>query len=394
MTETLTIRNFGPIKDVTIDIRKVTVLIGEQGTGKSTIVKLLNICRYFSFITDFDYFEKERNAFSFGLLSINLMEYINENTYLHYSCKHYSIEGITAKIKYDPTLGHDEHLFNYELKVNLEPKSDEFKKLLADLKKIHGGEEYFSLSETPVSFFQNNVAKVMDNPFYLPAERGLQSIFSLGKSSIQNLSDTLFNQLAKLDNISRRFNEETEIRPLGIFYKNVNGSGLVKKRESNSYYSLSGGASDYQSTIPVVLAIKYYSQIRKKSKTFFIEEPELHLFPNAQSLLVDYIVEHTNVYGHSMLVTTHSPYILASLNNLMSAHNAGRLDKKDTSKVIPEKCWLNPDEVSAYMLHNGTCEDIMDRDENMIKAEKIDGISGILNEQFDKLLGIEFEHKK
>ena len=56
--------------------------------------------------------------------------------------------------------------------------------------------------------------------FYIPTERGLQSIFSLGKNSIQNLSDSLFVQFAKLDQISKSFIEkEIEIEPLNIYFK-------------------------------------------------------------------------------------------------------------------------------------------------------------------------------
>src|SRR5213075_138050 len=133
----------------------------------------------------------------------------------------------------------------------------------------------------PTSFFQNEVAAVIDNPFYLPAERGLQSIFSLGKSSIQNISDALFNQLASLDQIARLFKDAISIEALDIDYRNENGQGLIKKAKETEYYSLYNGASGYQSTIPVILLIKYYNQIKRKKKTFIIEGPELSLFPTA-----------------------------------------------------------------------------------------------------------------
>lgn len=39
----LKINNFGPVKDATIELKSLVVLIGGQGTGKSTIAKLLTI---------------------------------------------------------------------------------------------------------------------------------------------------------------------------------------------------------------------------------------------------------------------------------------------------------------------------------------------------------------
>ena len=47
--------------------------------------------------------------------------------------------------------------------------------------------------------------------------------------------------------------------------------------------------------------------------------------------------------------------------------------------------------VGSYMLSNGKSDDIFDRDLKMIKAECIDGVSSILNEQFDNLLNLENE---
>ncbi|MEJ7682232.1 MAG: AAA family ATPase [Segetibacter sp.] len=243
----------------------------------------------------------------------------------------------------------------------------------------------------PTSFFQNDVAAVLDNPFYVPTERGLQSIFSLGKNSIQNLSDALFNQLAQLDQIARLFKNETKIEPLGISYKNENGKGYIKKDTDDKFYSLFNAASGYQSTIPIVLLVKYYSEIRKKLKTFIIEEPELNLFPTAQNKLMQYLVDKTMNYGNNMLLTTHSPYILTSLNNLTYAYKVGQLFNDEAEKIIDKKYWINPNDVSVYMmLSNGECEDIFDREEGLIKAEKIDGVTNILNEQFSSLLNLQF----
>lgn len=42
-TESLLIKNFGPIAEAAIDVNKVTVLIGRQGSGKSTVAKLYSV---------------------------------------------------------------------------------------------------------------------------------------------------------------------------------------------------------------------------------------------------------------------------------------------------------------------------------------------------------------
>ena len=40
MGKRLIVKNFGPIKEVDIDLKKINVFIGPQGSGKSTIAKI------------------------------------------------------------------------------------------------------------------------------------------------------------------------------------------------------------------------------------------------------------------------------------------------------------------------------------------------------------------
>ena len=53
MKETLHIKNFGPIKEVKLELGKVNVLIGEQGTGKSAIVRLIHLFHNQEFLFSF-----------------------------------------------------------------------------------------------------------------------------------------------------------------------------------------------------------------------------------------------------------------------------------------------------------------------------------------------------
>ena len=42
----ITIQNVGPIKDLTLPLNRINVLIGPQSSGKSTIAKLLSFCSW------------------------------------------------------------------------------------------------------------------------------------------------------------------------------------------------------------------------------------------------------------------------------------------------------------------------------------------------------------
>lgn len=400
MSEKLIIRNFGPIKDVELDLKKFNVIIGENATGKSTIAKVLAVCKYFSYIALDDAFIAGRTKFSSGLERWGLSDAIKNDSYIFYESDHYTlkVEQVVQPIWSEDANedGTYNNIFTHSFVPDLKAKSREFVQLLAELNKVVIKNRRSGSHPTnkiiPTSFYLNDVANVMDNPFYIPTERGLQSIFSLGQDSIPNLSNSLFNQFAKLDSIARDFKNETIIEPLEIIYKNVEGRGYFKKEGQHDFLSLYNGASGYKSAIPIVLVVKYYNEFKKKKKTFIIEEPELNLFPSAQKELINYLVEYTINKGNNALLTTHSPYTLTSLNNLMYAYEVGKKETEVTSEVIDKKYWLNPEEVSAYrLLADGTCEDIVDKGEDatLIKAEKIDEISGKLNENFDKLISLE-----
>ncbi|MFP5039959.1 AAA family ATPase [Parasediminibacterium sp. JCM 36343] len=398
MKETLIIKNFGPIKSVELELGRFNVFIGEQGTGKSTVAKLLAVCRYFSYITIDSPFNQGEAKFREGLSAWGLNDSIKKDSYIYYKCKHYSvvIEQKPIKITENiPGKGISNIDTIYSFMPKLKAISNEFTNLLSELERITKPKESSDYPQMkraiPTSFFLNDVASVMDNPFYLPTERGLQSIFSLGKDSIPNISNFLYNYFDKTANIFFDFfSSETVIEPLEITYKNVYGKSLIKNKD-HDFINLSNGASGYQSTIPVVLLIKYYTEIRKKAKTFIIEEPELNLFPSAQNKLMKFLVDKTMNYGNSILLTTHSPYILISLNNLMYAYQVGQEHKEEVSKIIEEKYWINPEDVSAYrLLSDGTARNIIDEELKEIRVEEMDEVSKALNADYDRILDIKF----
>lgn len=87
-----------------------------------------------------------------------------------------------------------------------------------------------------------------------------------------------------------------------------------------------------------------------------IEEPEAHLYPIAQKHLMHIIALMRNHIDSQIVITTHSPYLLAVLKNLLTA---GQLSEKEPEAVAeiealaPKLCWLNPDDVEVYHLKDG-----------------------------------------
>nr|WP_315198060.1 AAA family ATPase [uncultured Flavobacterium sp.] len=393
--ERLVIKNFGPIKSIDLELGKMTILIGEQATGKSTVAKVLAVCRYFSYlitsVSTEESFVNFNNSFEEGLREWGLTDFIQNDSIIEYENENYSLRGrgeilnITKSFINNIEIPSNKSKYFY---IDIQTKTEEFSELFNSIEAFKKNRTAGEFTKVPVNFYQNEVSKVMNNPFYVPTERGLQSIFSLGKSSIQNISDSLYNQFAKMDMFARNFKSETDIKPLEIVYKNISGQGFIKNKNQSEYTSLINGASGYQSTIPVVLAIKYYSEIRRKNKTFIIEEPELNLFPKAQKKLMEFFVENINTNGHSFLLPTHSPYFLSAINDLLLAYKKGQKNQVEVEKIIKKESWLNPDDFSVYQLKDGRAFDIFDKKTGLITENIIDDVSDEMNDEFDELLDI------
>ncbi|MDO4201868.1 MAG: AAA family ATPase [Bacteroidales bacterium] len=84
LKEKLIVRNFGPISKIDIEIRPLTLFIGTQGSGKSTISKLLTICRDLRWwLQILENAESDEVMKPFYDFSIN--EYFQENSYIYYT---------------------------------------------------------------------------------------------------------------------------------------------------------------------------------------------------------------------------------------------------------------------------------------------------------------------
>lgn len=129
---------------------------------------------------------------------------------------------------------------------------------------------------------------------------------------------------------------------------------------------------------------------------FFIEEPEVNLFPNAQIDLMLYLIncihkayEKTKVNSY-LTIATHSPYILDALDLIMAVAEANEKNKHATKHIVNSASLQIPimtrSDVGAYFIkENGELKQIERKDPDMIEAtefnsEYYDDIMTKLNE--------------
>lgn len=155
-------------------------------------------------------------------------------------------------------------------------------------------------------------------------------------------------------------------------------------------------SSGQQELIPMWLLIEYLSDGLREDRggdLVYIEEPEAHLFPSAQNILLDYLIANvvSTRNNRSLILTTHSPYILSKLNNYLKAGALGRQRKlsQEVARIVDKDCWLTPQRLKAYAIEGGRLVQLIDND-GLIDGAYIDSVSEEVAAQFNDLLDIEF----
>jgi hypothetical protein len=125
----------------------------------------------------------------------------------------------------------------------------------------------------------------------------------------------------------------------------------------------------------------------------YVEEPEAHIFPPTQFELIKLFawLSSDALLDFSWVITTHSPYILSSFNNLLEASQVAASKpnaKGEVAKLVEERYWIKASDFRAYCIREGKLEPIMDEETGLINGSYLDGISNEIGGQFDELLRI------
>lgn len=350
MNGTLTLSRFGPITKVQIELKKFNVFIGPQGAGKSSIAKIIALIHS---------------------LASDRIRSVRENG-----------------VKNAKAIDLREYLRNFEIENYLTDKTHI---------KFEGDEFVFDCTKSKMIF--DLKADIPDNKsnttaYYFPAERISLPMIGNSVFGLQFHDVTLpkyFLQFGKDFESARLKQKLFNIGTLGVEYKYENGRDLVVLKNGKQL-ELSQTSSAIQANLPLLLILQYM----ERHSIAVIEEPELNAFPDLQKEMIEYIIRQFKSIQHKsqyLLLTTHSPYVLSTLNNLIQANNAYKKNeekKKEISKIIPEALWIDFNNVNVYYIDKGGAQNIMDKKNKLIGTHQIDKVSEKLGEAYEKLLEFKY----
>ncbi len=370
----LRIKNFGPItegflaSDGFITFDKYTLFIGDQGTGKSTVAKMYSVCSWLekAFFRG-DYTVDTFEVLDFEELCRNqlLENSFNKNTELEYVGDAYhflykdsvffaeeQIETISSyerpKIMYIPSERNILSVVkNVEELDNLPPMLRLLRRRYLQANEHLIGKGEFTLPLSGYTAFVNKTngetfIKDKKNNKSVPlicASSGLQSIVPL---SLVTGYLAWYSTTNMLDRI-RVLNDKT--------YEQL-------KSTLSNEEALSELERYVTSGITKTVSDKSLSEIKESSRkyinSFFlniVEEPEQNLFPDSQMKNLYYLLDAANVNEkNSIVITTHSPYILSNIT--LAAKAKELLDKGVSSEkiknIVPLESVIDGKKVSIY----------------------------------------------
>lgn len=390
----LNVQNFLTLKNVHINLNKYLILIGPQAEGKSLIVKL---CYFFYDEMARCHFHQEYRDIKQSMRH-NFTTYFPRMTWkdddfsIDFSVDNYSVRLINKDGRFSIEFG---EIFERDVRllikenVNIFSLHSSYKKFFDDssAKKIYS--EF--IGDIPYIF--------QITPIFMPAIRQLYShakgnVFKFLESSNDNNYDIFLQKFGALYEMMMRADSLSDTASKSIYdilkakYKNINGKRYVENR-LGKVIPLCLSSSGQQEAMPLIVVAHLLTRLGR----FFIEEPETHLFPTTQKKIIYDIAACVNRnHATSVIITTHSPYVLSSLNNLIAAHDVLLL--KDTEKekevetVVDRNKWINFDDISCYYINNGVAENIMDASYRMINFEKIDACSSEIVNELNEILKV------
>jgi predicted ATPase len=364
----LKIKNIGPIKngfnsnDGFINFTGVTLFVGNQGSGKSTVAKVFSTLSWIEKALvrgDFNAnYLSSYNRFKKHLAYQGISNYLNNNSLIEYIGNAFTIKYYNSKLIITENTNKSGYKFPKIMYVPAErnfvssvdrpdlvkrlplplytflDEYDEAKNNLRNEIKLPIGNVSFQYRK------QNKKSWLLGHDFKIPlleASSGFQSLVPL------------FIVTQHLTQIIKQSGDST--------YKKISvDEGKKIRKEIDNIFSNENISED----IRRVLLEKLSARFEYACFLNIVEEPEQNLYPISQKEILFELLNSKNDFEHNkLIITTHSPYIINYLTLSIKAdivkhkingndNNHNRL--KELSEVVPLGSTVDKSIVSIYQL--------------------------------------------
>jgi Uncharacterized conserved protein len=408
----ITIHNLGPIKDCVIEPSNFTVLMGEQASGKSTIAKCVF---FFSTVKD-DICEcilkkqrmepQELVVFLQRKLLGLFGKMLRLRPGMELTCRYAKGVEIRASLVDMLQLSLSQKLIDKLEQNGFTGDKAALQQQLNDFFQDDYGTVFIPASRNiapqlsiPINYIYASMGEDLRNGLDYATQKFFETIF-LCRISLGKMADErpILKMNGQLDASFEKWIQDIEELQKGR-YAYVDGEErlylLGEPLDGGKYIQLYLASSGQQGLVWLMNIATYYMDAFLRTGRrirFIIEEPEAHLYPAAQKKLMELLAFVAN-HSQGMFITTHSPYVLGSLNNLLYAANQPSKLKKKVAEIIPEEYQLK--HIDAFYLKDGMMESCLDTDgEPLIQNDVIDSISYEINDNIDRIIDLRHSGEK
>jgi len=307
---TLELKNIGMIKEANVKIDGLTVIAGENDTGKSTLGKVL-----------------------YGLIQS-----------ISWASNTYSQQDSNYKNQFTKQIN---DIFDKQLASNGEIKFH-YEGVDFGYKIIHNSCSYFSISQE----FHNGYSKIgrpllIETPFIWTIHPLLKTIQNLKAHDVVN--DIDFEIVPTLKDLY--FALTTKRKEKKSFNFNIEGiiGGHFEEDNLSGFIFNKGG--EKIKLVNTAMGIKYFGLLQVlennnylyNGQVLILDEPEVHLHPKWQLEMAKIIVELVK-NGVKILVNSHSPYMIEALQRY------SELEKVNSDFYLAEDGYINKVNSNAQTL--------------------------------------------
>ena len=398
MNERLVVKSFGPIRSIDINFRKVNLFIGDQGTGKSCIVKLYSTFRWLekTLLTEtysLDYFTKFVDArFKKQLCGYHRIDdFFRDDTYILY-------ESALYKFVYAGN------------SFNIEKKNGSITGL-PNIMYVPAERIILSSAEKKLKTFDGLPASNLTfNQTFWESKERFKDGYSLPFGNLNYKYDSL-NDISwiegcdyrvRLINASSGIQSALPVCIVSDYLGNIVASGKERPMSVEELQKLQKETSKIMENENLSDSVKnamlkhLSSRSRYNCFVNIVEEPELSLFPESQNSMIRLLCKVNNgTTDNMLLLTSHSPYTLAILNNLVLAYKAYEKGddniKRKVAEIVPPEYHIDPESLTAFSLTEVEMENyqsVLSESSGIISKNDLDSVSEIIMHEFNRLYRI------